>query len=124
MKWNEICAHIEYWDTSLGEDYSYAEDNPMETLEVAKHNGCLPDLDNMVNIKGIVGHPITWDMYSYIDYHYDGSLMELTGMDLFKLEWLLADYVENGDEVINSDIWADYEYNGRNFYGWHKRVCE
>ena len=126
INWKKICNKIEYYESSQGEDFSYAESNPMEAIEVASHNGALFDLDDMVNIKNIVGFPITFDLYRHINTHYDGSLMELDKEDLPQLEWLIEDYVTNG--MASDDIWKGYDYekyqDESGFCGWHKRVID
>lgn len=124
INWENICNKIMYWNTSLGEEYGYAESNPTETIEVALNNGTLPDLDNMVHLRGLIGFAITYDLYSHIDAHYDGSIMELSNEDLPQIEWLIEDYAVNGK--LKDDIWEGYEYekysNEYGFCGWHKRV--
>lgn len=126
INWKKICNKIEYYESSLGEDFGYAESNPMETIEVASHNGDLYDLDNMVAIKDIINIPITYELYNHIGAHYDGSLLELEKEDLPQLEWLIEDYVVNGK--LKDNIWEGYDYkkyqDESGFCGWHKRVMD
>jgi len=128
INWEMICGRIAYWNTDLGYIYAYAEGNPMEAIEVASAGGCLPDMDDMIHLKEILGFPITYAMFSYFEKHYDGSLMELGKEDLPALYWLLNDYVINGKEIMESDIWDRYDFDSYadkyGFCGWHKRVTD
>ena len=89
--WEEICDRIDgYWD--LVDDTSYAERHPLEAIECSR-NGEMIDLDWMVHLSELLKMPISWELYHYIDGHYDDSLMDLDESDLWWLEELVRRYV-------------------------------
>lgn len=127
--WSNITNNIDCWDelcsTGLGSDY--AESNPTEAIDVAKNHGDLYDLDNMVHLKSILGFSVSWNLYTYINGHLDGGILELTKEDdLPALNWLIEDYARNGDKIEKEDIWDHYDYASEQdeygFVGWHNRV--
>lgn len=55
----------------------YIKEHLGEALDVAKHDGCLIDLDNIVYLKEVLGINVSYELYSYIDSCYDCSLLEV-----------------------------------------------
>lgn len=52
----------------------YISDNIQEALQVAESGGGLFELDHLVNLKDLLGVPVTYEMFSYIDKIYsDGT---------------------------------------------------
>lgn len=55
----------------------YIKEHIGEAIDVAKHDGCLIDLDNIVYLKEQMGMNISYEMYSYIDSCFDCSLLDV-----------------------------------------------
>lgn len=68
---------VRYCSTKLSCGYGYDDyilDNLQEALQVAEHGGGLFELDHLVNLKDLLGVPVTYEMFSYIDKIYsDGT---------------------------------------------------
>ena len=114
-----ICSRIDSWESVLGHNYDYASSNPLEAIECSKNRLCVTDMDNMVHIKELIGFPVTYEQYSFIDRHYDGSIMELDEESIPHLRWLLMDYIFNSNIPLD---WTGQEMDSHGFCGWHKRV--
>lgn len=69
----------------------YIREHLGEAIDVAKHNGCLLDLDNIVYLKEMLGINVSYELYSYIDSCYDCSLLEVE--DKEELFSLLEGYI-------------------------------
>lgn len=70
----------EYLDGILS-DPGYADyiiEHLGAAVDVARHGGCLIDLDNIVHLETILGFNVSYVLYCYIDSQYDGSLLEIT----------------------------------------------
>lgn len=106
----------------------YLELNASEAVEVAKNGGDIYDLDNMLHLRELLGFSVSYNLYHYIDNHYDGGILELEKEDFPALVWLVEDYVKNGWRIEKQDIWKDYDFDSEKdqygFVGWHKRVKE
>lgn len=78
------------------EDYrDYILFNLSIALEAAKHDDSILEVDKMVNIKDITGISPSYELYNYIDSHYeDISLLELGGDDKCDLMNLIVDYTK------------------------------
>ncbi len=94
MSNNEL---LEYCVEKLrAEDYrDYILFNLSLALEVAKHDDSILEVDKMVNIKDITGVFPSYELYNYIDSHYeDISLLELGEDDKSDLINLIVDYTK------------------------------
>ena len=99
INWKEVCDKIDCYNDLMENDYEYAKSNPLEAIECVVNNGCMIDFDNMVYLKELLGIDISYDLYSFIDKHYDGGLMELDKSDLPYLKWLINDYIRNKNNM-------------------------
>lgn len=71
----------------------YIKEHLGEAIDVAKHDGCLIDLDNIVYLKEQMGMNISYEMYSYIDSCFDCSLLDVEiKEELFEV---LEDYISS-----------------------------
>lgn len=48
----------------------YISDNLQEALQVAENGGGLFELDHLVNLKELLGIPVTYKMFAYVDQIY------------------------------------------------------
>lgn len=128
INWKEVCDKIDCYNDLMENDYGYAESNPLEAIECAVNNGCMIDFDNMVYLKELLGIDISYDLYSFIDKHYDGGLMELDKSDLPYLKWLINDYIRNKNHISSDELWCGYDFEKHEdkygFCGWHERVIK
>jgi len=69
----------------------YIKEHLGEAIDVAKHDGCLIDFDNIVYLKEQMGMNVSYEMYSYIDSCFDCSLLDVEiKEELFEV---LEDYI-------------------------------
>ncbi len=71
----------------------YIKEHLGEAIDVAKHDGCLIDLDNIVYLKEVLGMNVSYKMYSYIDSCFDCSLLDVEIKEEF-FE-VLEDYISS-----------------------------
>jgi DNA integrity scanning protein DisA with diadenylate cyclase activity len=73
---NELVEKCDNRLSNLGYK-DYIEENIGEALDVVKHGGNLYDLDNIIHLKDIMRMSVSYELYSYINSHYDDSVLEL-----------------------------------------------
>lgn len=71
----------------------YIREHLGEAIDVAKHKGCLLDLDNIVHLKETMEMNISYEMYSYIDSCFDCSLLDVE--DKKEFFDVLEDYINS-----------------------------
>lgn len=84
----ELVNKIEY----ASEYKDYIESNIFESIEVAKNNGNLYDLDGIIHLENLLNSHISYEFYHYVNGNIDDSIMELTERDVPRLMMFLATY--------------------------------
>lgn len=71
----------------------YINENFGVALDVAHDGNCMSDLDCIVHLSKLLGFKVSYNLYCYIDNHYDESLLELTKEDLPELWKIIDSYI-------------------------------